>query len=78
MFYVFQPVLDDHDGISNKQLKVATARSMLQSRVRADEKLHLVYEGTQIRFVDFICLMILLWINLKWTEIIKLFLIKAL
>eukprot|EP00066_Takifugu_rubripes_P012575 XP_011601841.1 PREDICTED: polymerase delta-interacting protein 3 [Takifugu rubripes] len=27
-----QPVLDDHDGISNKQLKVATARSMLQSR----------------------------------------------
>lgn len=51
MFYFFQPVLDDHDGISNKQLKVATARSMLQSRVRADERLHLVYGGTQIRLL---------------------------
>lgn len=30
-----QPLLDEHDGISSKQLKVATARSMLQSRVRA-------------------------------------------
>lgn len=38
VFYFFQTLLDEHDGISSKQLKMAMSRSMLQSRVRAAQR----------------------------------------
>lgn len=34
MYYFFQSLLDERDGISSNQIKGASARSMLQSRVR--------------------------------------------
>lgn len=35
MFGFPQPVSNEHDGISSKQIKITTPNSMLQSRVRA-------------------------------------------
>ena len=34
VFCLLQPVPNERDGISSKQIKITTANSMLQSRVR--------------------------------------------